>query len=107
MSAIIREEYIGGQRLILGDCLEVMKELGRFDAVVTDPPYGIGESGGQFRDRKGGKHRVLDRKDWDKSRPTDEAFEMLLIAAPEQIIWGGNYFSDLLPPSKGWNLRPT
>ena len=102
MSAIIREEYIGGQRLILGDCLEVMKELGRFDAVVTDPPYGIGESGGQFRDRKGGKHRVLDRKDWDKSRPTDEAFEMLLTAAPEQIIWGGNYFSDLLPPSKGW-----
>lgn len=42
MSAIIREEYIGGQRLILGDCLAVMQELGRFDAVVTDPPYGIG-----------------------------------------------------------------
>lgn len=40
MSAIIREERIGGQRLILGDCLEVMPELGRFDAVITDPPYG-------------------------------------------------------------------
>ena len=39
---IIREERIGGQRLILGDCLEVMKELGRFDAVVTDPPYSSG-----------------------------------------------------------------
>lgn len=39
MTAIIREERIGGQRLILGDCLEVMKELGRFDAVLTDPPY--------------------------------------------------------------------
>lgn len=34
-----REERIGGQRLILGDCMEVMKELGRFDAVVTDPPF--------------------------------------------------------------------
>ena len=41
-TAIIKEERIGGQRLILGDCLEVMKELGRFDAVVTDPPYGVG-----------------------------------------------------------------
>ena len=40
MSAIIREERIGGQRLILGDCLAVMPTLGRFNAVVTDPPYG-------------------------------------------------------------------
>ena len=37
----MREERIGGQRLILGDCLEVMPTLGRVDAVVTDPPYGI------------------------------------------------------------------
>lgn len=36
-----REERIGGQRLILGDCLEVMPTLGKVDAVVTDPPYGI------------------------------------------------------------------
>jgi site-specific DNA-methyltransferase (adenine-specific) len=36
---ILKEERIGGQRLILGDCLEVMPMLGRFDAVVTDPPY--------------------------------------------------------------------
>ena len=36
-----REERIGNQRLILGDCLEVMPTLGRFDAVVTDPPYGM------------------------------------------------------------------
>lgn len=38
---ISREERIGGQRLILGDSLQVMPLLGRFDAVVTDPPYGI------------------------------------------------------------------
>lgn len=36
---IIKEERIGGQRLILGDCLKVMPLLGRFDAVVTDPPF--------------------------------------------------------------------
>lgn len=27
-------------KLILGDCLEVMKTIGNVDAVVTDPPYG-------------------------------------------------------------------
>ena len=35
-----RTETIGDCTLILGDCLEVMPTLGRFDAVVTDPPYG-------------------------------------------------------------------
>lgn len=49
--AVKRVEVIGGQTLILGDCLEVMPLLGRFDAVVTDPPYGIdGGSGGDARD---------------------------------------------------------
>lgn len=38
--SIIRKEVIGGQTLILGDCMEVMPNLGRVDAVVTDPPYG-------------------------------------------------------------------
>ena len=42
---IIREERIGNQRLILGDCLQVMPTLGRFDAVVTDPPYGVNYEG--------------------------------------------------------------
>ena len=40
--AIIREERIGDCRLIQGDCREIMPLLGKVDAVVTDPPYGIG-----------------------------------------------------------------
>jgi len=39
--AIVKEERIGGQRLILGNCLEVMPLLDTFDSVVTDPPYGM------------------------------------------------------------------
>jgi DNA modification methylase len=37
-----REEILAdGIRLILGDCREVLPTLGKVDAVVTDPPYGI------------------------------------------------------------------
>jgi len=45
----VREERIGGQRLILGDCLEVMPTLGRVDAVVTDPPYGVNYEGSKTK----------------------------------------------------------
>ena len=100
--AIVKEENLGGQRLILGDCLEVMPLLDTFDAVVTDPPYGINEGGGKFRGRKGGNHRVHIKKNWDNSRPSKEFFNLIFGKSENQIIWGGNYFTDLLPPSKGW-----
>lgn len=51
---ILREEQIGGQRLILGDCREVMPTLGRFDAVVTDPPYGVNYEGSTTKHGKNG-----------------------------------------------------
>ena len=38
----MRKEIIGDCELYLGDCLEVMPTLDKVDAVVTDPPYGIG-----------------------------------------------------------------
>ena len=47
---IIREERIGNQTLLLGDCLAVMPLLGRFDACVTDPPYGIDYRSGYATD---------------------------------------------------------
>lgn len=97
-----REEIIGDCRLILGDCRDILPALGPVDAVVTDPPYGIGEDGGKFRGRSGQKIKVLPKMGWDATRPTADLFPMLLAAGAEQIIWGGNYFADLLPPSKGW-----
>jgi DNA modification methylase len=38
---IKREVVIGDCRLLLGDCVEILPTLGRVDAVVTDPPYGV------------------------------------------------------------------
>ena len=94
-----REERIGGQRLILGNCLEILPTLGRFDAVVTDPPYGINIAANPVR-------QAHAKKDWDAASPTGEAIVALRNAGAEQIIWGGNYFD--LPPSRGflvWDKR--
>jgi len=41
MKGAKRTEQIGDCTLHLGDCLEIMPELGKVDAVVTDPPYGV------------------------------------------------------------------
>jgi DNA modification methylase len=92
MTAIKREERIGGQRLILGDCLEVMPMLGKVDAVVTDPPYGIGAGGMSL-----GKWRTsrMAKSAWDDS-PAD----LSLLPDVPRIVWGGNYFD--LPPSRAF-----
>ena len=45
-----RREVIGDCTLYLGDCLEVMPTLGKVDAVVTDPPYGVGVAYSSFDD---------------------------------------------------------
>ena len=37
-----RIETIGDATLYLGDCRDILPTLGKVDAVVTDPPYGIG-----------------------------------------------------------------
>lgn len=98
---IVKEERIGGQRLILGDCLAVMPTLGRFDAVVTDPPYGIGESHKKNLSRhKLSECTVYAGGDFDHQPASAEQIEAIRSLSDKQIIWGGNYFD--LPPSKCW-----
>ena len=97
-----RREVIGGQTLLLGDCREIMPALGAVDAVVTDPPYGIGEDGGAKRSRGRPGYAKHEKKGWDASRPSADIFAAILAQSNEQILWGGNYFADLLPPTMGW-----
>ncbi len=103
---IVKEERIGNQRLILGDCLAVMPTLGRFDAVVTDPPYGINYSGQKESIKRNGSKGAWrihhEEKGWDKVPPAPEAFAAILESGERAIIWGGNYFADRLPVSRGW-----
>jgi len=97
-----REEIIGDCRLILGDCREVLPTVGKVDAVVTDPPYGINKDG-QARTTGGhGGRKAYDFLGWDGERPEAEVFELIISSAKSHIIWGGNYFADLLPPTMRW-----
>lgn len=102
-----REEIIGDCRLILGDCLEVFPTLGRVDAVVTDPPYGIGAANGAAVGGTDASGRYVRRPrqyagSWDNSRASNEAISLALNCSREQIIWGGNFFSDVLPLGGRW-----
>lgn len=97
-----REEIIGDARLILGDCREVLPTLGPVDAVVTDPPYGIdyGQAGGFSASHGWGPWR--ENASWDQERPDSAIFDAILACSADQIIWGGNYFTDYLPPTMQW-----
>lgn len=103
----MRVETIGNCTLYLGDCMEVMPRLGRVDAVVTDPPYGIGAANGASgggTDASGRYKRKPRQYEgaWDDERPDPEIFRQMLAISDEQIIWGGNYFADILPCSGRW-----
>jgi len=96
-----RIEHIGDATLYLGDCLEIMPTLGKFDAVVTDPPYGIGENSKKAASRAA-LAAVKDYGDfnWDSKPASDAAIDALREASRHQIIFGGNYFT--LPPTSCW-----
>ena len=97
-----RVEEIGLAKLYLGDCRDILSTLPVADALVTDPPYGIGKDG-QIRSTGGnGVRKAHDFLDWDAERPSREVFDLMLKSASVSIIWGGNYFADLLPPTGKW-----
>jgi site-specific DNA-methyltransferase (adenine-specific) len=93
-----RIETIGNATLYLGDCREILPTIGKVDAVITDPPYGI-ETG---RKKCGGENSLAwAEQAWD--RTTDpEGVALAIQAAPVCIVWGGNYYQ--LPPSRCWLL---
>lgn len=89
------------------DCIEFMKSKpdNFFDLAVVDPEYGIGiaRRNGSIGQKRGqGKLTKYKSKRWDDKPPSEEYFKELFRVSKHQIIWGGNYFTNFLPPSKGW-----
>lgn len=89
---------IGNAVLYLGDCREILPTLGKVDAVITDPPYGLGDKwqgGSKWRlAHNGDNHKSI--KEWD-----DESPDLSWIGATPAIVWGGNHHRGLRP-SSGW-----
>jgi site-specific DNA-methyltransferase (adenine-specific) len=89
------------------DCMEIMSRYPDkwFDLAVVDPPYGIGATKTMgVGDTRKGKVRAekWQKKEWDDNTPSADYFNILLLKSKNQIIWGGNYFTNMLTPSRCW-----
>jgi len=98
---------IGRAKLYLGDCRDILPTLGKVDAVVTDPPYGIGADKGKpggARSFNGSKPiAVMETDDnWDDVRPDASLVHACVSKGRHAIVWGGNYFADILPAQGRW-----
>jgi DNA modification methylase len=97
-----------GITIYCGDCLEIVPTLGRFDLLLTDPPYGIkqdrGMGGGGYGGFGGGKKRTPKAYvgGWDDTTPSMDLMRTCLEACRTHIVWGGNYLSAMLPQKPKW-----
>ena len=93
---------VPSSEVYLEDCVKALKRYAdnHFDLAIVDPPYGIGAENHAGNADNGWKQ--WDKKDWDSSIPNEEYFTELFRVSKNQIIWGGNYFANLLPNSQGW-----
>jgi len=96
-----REVQIGPCRLICADCRDVLPTLPKVDAVVTDPPYGIGENHTKVASRANvASPRDYGAFSWD-TKPIDKTtVDAMRGMSKWQVIFGGNYFE--LPPTSCW-----
>lgn len=82
------------------DCRDILPHLPKIDLVLTDPPYGIGAN----KMTLGNGHRKVFRggDDWDAERGDVSVLTHCRHIAKHTVVWGGNYFADALPPTRGW-----
>ena len=100
---------LGDHRLMCGDSTdpEVIEQLMdgvKAELLLTDPPYGIDVVKGN----KVGGGNIVKSKTYsaiigDDTTDTARAnYDVALTCTDNQIIFGGNYFTDFLPPSRCW-----
>lgn len=104
------DEYV---TIYHGNSAEIIPTLGRFDLLLTDPKYGIGadkaaNDAAKQRIAAAGKTKAgrgwkdYGESNWDDERTPRWLLEMAMHHCDEAIVWGGNYFTDTLPPRMGW-----
>jgi site-specific DNA-methyltransferase (adenine-specific) len=96
----VQKVTIGDATLYQGDCMDILPLLNDVDAVISDPPYGLGDkmTGGtkRFSTGEGGMKTL---GDWD-AQPVSGLLDALAGVAPIKMLWGGNYYP--VPESRGW-----
>jgi len=99
----IVKPYYDCDGIVIYNCdnREVLPVLPRADLLLTDPPYGIGAAKmtmGSGQSSKPKRFR-FQKSEWDSNRPSINFLE----GASDLIcVWGGNYFTDVLPPTNHW-----
>lgn len=91
---------LGRHRLMCGDSTDIgdverLMDGTKADCIITDPPYGIDAPNMTL----GSGKKNFDRGDWDKLRPD---ISNIISMAELCCVWGGNYFTDILPISNDW-----
>lgn len=84
---------IGNATLYLGDCMEVLPTLDKVDAVITDPPFGVGnfvQTTGSLRGRGTEMGKAVE---WNEFAPPPEFFALIKSMSKHRIIWGANFFN--------------
>ncbi len=96
---------IGNCELWHGDCREVLPLLPPVDLVLTDPPYGINADKAAAKKKGKWGWKFHGDTNWDVDRPPRECFDLMgerVRRGGVFIVWGGNYFTDFLPPTMQW-----
>lgn len=103
---IMKSDKIGNLTFYNADNLEIMMGMkdNEFNLAIVDPPYGINISsaGGYYHVKGKGQANPHTKKDWDSGIPTSEYWEELFRVSKNQIVWGGNYMTEFLSPSRCW-----
>lgn len=122
---------LGRHRLICGDStnvatVEQLLDGGRAELLLTDPPYGISVvnvdnvggdkpcttekcmARGKVGFGEAGKNKIVDCNEYapiigdDTTETAQASYDVAILYSENQIIFGGNYFTEFLPASRCW-----
>jgi len=98
---------VPSSEVYLEDCVTALKRYAdnHFDLAIVDPPYGIemAKTTNIPNPKKGFRgNKLHNEKEWDNEIPSEEYFLEVQRVSKNQIIWGGNYFTEYLKPTKAW-----
>jgi DNA modification methylase len=92
------EHLAEGVTLHLGDCREILPTLGKIDAVISDPPYGMKRNGRYVCGKNGNSTGLRNRSYNQKIIGDDAAFDPTQwVSFPKVALFGSNHFGSGLP----------